>query len=198
MNLPSELRRRVTREEINDLPIRRYEGVVQVIARSDEIASALDNILAESVVGFDTETRPSFRVGESHPPALAQIATERAVYLFQVRQREVAAAVARILGEAHIVKAGIGLADDLKALKKMIEFTEKSIVDLGDVARRNGLEQTGVRNLVALFLGFRIPKGTKTSNWSRPRLTEQQVTYAATDAWACRELYVRFRTLGFV
>lgn len=198
MNFPSELRRRVTREEINDLPIRRYEGVVQVIARSDEIASALDSILGESVVGFDTETRPSFRVGESHPPALAQIATERAVYLFQVRDRNVAAAVARILGEAHIVKAGIGLADDLKALKKMIEFAEKSIVDLGEVAKRHGLEQSGVRNLVGLFLGFRIPKGTKTSNWSRPQLTGQQITYAATDAWACRELYLLFRSRGLV
>ena len=198
MNLPPDPRRRVTREEINDLPIRRYEGVVQVIARSDEVASALDKILAESVVGFDTETRPSFRVGESHPPALAQVATERAVYLFQVRSRDVAAAVARILGEAHIVKAGIGLADDLKALKKMVEFTEKSIVDLGAVAKRQGLEQSGVRNLVGMFLGFRIPKGTKTSNWSRPQLTAQQVKYAATDAWSCRELYVRFRTLGFI
>lgn len=198
MDFPSELRRRVTREEINGLPIRRYEGVVQVIARSDEIASALDSILGESVVGFDTETRPSFRVGESHPPALAQIATERAVYLFQVRDRNVAAAVARILGEAHIVKAGIGLADDLKALKKMIEFAEKSIVDLGAVAKRHGLEQSGVRNLVGLFLGFRIPKGTKTSNWSRPQLTGQQITYAATDAWACRELYLLFRSRGLV
>jgi ribonuclease D len=198
MDLPSELRRRVTREEINDLPIRRYEGVVQVIARSDEIASALDNILEESVVGFDTETRPSFRVGESHPPALAQIATGRAVYLFQVSHRDIAAAVARILGEAHIVKAGIGLADDLKALKKVVEFAEKSIVDLGTVAKRHGLEQSGVRNLVGMFLGFRIPKGTKTSNWSRPRLTEQQITYAATDAWACRELYLLFRSRGLV
>ena len=198
MNLPSDWRRRVTREEINDLPIRRYEGEVQVIARSEEVASALDTILGESVVGFDTETRPSFRVGESHPPALAQIATERGVYLFQVRHRDIAAAAARILGEAHIVKAGIGLKDDLKALKKVIEFAEKSIVDLGAVATRQGLEQTGVRNLVGLFLGFRIPKGTKTSDWSRPRLSAQQITYAATDAWACRELYVRFRTLGFI
>ena len=198
MNLPSDWRRRVTREEINDLPIRRYEGEVQVIARSEEVASALDTILGESVVGFDTETRPSFRVGESHPPALAQIATKRAVYLFQVRHRDIAAAAARILGEAHIVKAGIGLKDDLKALKKVIEFAEQSIVDLGAVATRQGLEQTGVRNLVGLFLGFRIPKGTKTSDWSRPRLSAQQITYAATDAWACRELYVRFRTLGFI
>jgi ribonuclease D len=115
-----------------------------------------------------------------------------------VRQRDIAAAVARILGEAHIVKAGIGLADDLKALKKVVEFAEKSIVDLGAVAKRHGLEQSGVRNLVGLFLGFRIPKGTKTSNWSRPQLSAQQITYAATDAWACRELYLLFRSRGLV
>jgi ribonuclease D len=120
------------------------------------------------------------------------------VYLFQVRDRSVAAAVARILGEAHIVKAGIGLADDLKALKKIIEFAEKSIVDLGGVAKGHGLEQSGVRNLVGLFLGYRIPKGTKTSNWARAQLTAQQIAYAATDAWACRELYLSFRSRGLV
>ena len=72
------------------------------------------------------------------------------------------------------------------------------MVDLGIAAKRHGLEQSGVRNLAGLFLGFRIPKGAKTSNWSRPRLTQQQIVYAATDAWACRELYLRFRELGLV
>jgi ribonuclease D len=120
------------------------------------------------------------------------------VYLFQLRSREVAAAVAEVLSAEPIVKAGVGLADDLKTLKKVIEFAEKSTVDLGAAAMRQGLKQTGVRSLAALFLGFRIPKGTKTSNWSRPQLTRQQIAYAATDAWACRELYVRFRTQGWV
>jgi ribonuclease D len=196
MTLPVELLRRVSREEINDLPIRRYEGEVHVIAGPHELAPAMADILQETVVGFDTETRPSFRVGESYPPSLAQVATARAVYLFQVQRREIAAAVAEVLATQHVVKAGVGLADDLKALKKVIEFTEKSIVDLGAVATRHGLKQTGVRNLTGLFLGFRIPKGTKTSNWSRHTLSAQQIAYAATDAWACRELYVRFRTLG--
>ena len=92
----------------------------------------------------------------------------------------------------------MGLADDLRSLKKLIQFAEKSVVDLGTVAMRNGLKQTGVRNLTALLLGFRIPKGTKTSNWARPRLSAQQITYAATAAWACRELHVRFSTLSLL
>jgi ribonuclease D len=188
----------LTREEVNALPIRRYEGEVRVVSAAHDLAPALADILGETVVGFDTETRPAFRPGESYLPSLAQVATTRAVYLFQVRHREVAAAVAEVLATEHVVKAGVGLADDLKALRKMIEFAAKSIVDLGAAATRHGLKQTGVRNLAGLFLGFRIPKGTKTSNWARPRLTPQQIAYAATDAWACRELYVRFRNLGLL
>lgn len=188
----------ISREEVNALPIRRYEGEVQVVADAAGAAEALKAILQDTVVGFDTETRPAFRPGESYPPSLAQIATARAVYLFQVRHREVAQAVAEVLGNEHVVKAGVGLADDLRSLKKLIQFAEKSVVDLGTVAMRNGLKQTGVRNLAALFLGFRIPKGTKTSNWARARLSSQQITYAATDAWACRELHVRFSTLSLL
>src|SRR5574341_1235501 len=187
----------ISREEVNALPVRRYEGEVRVVSTPRDLA-ATAHILEESLVGFDTETRPSFRPGESYPPSLAQVATAHAVYLFQVSHREIARAVAHMLEQAHIVKAGVGLADDLKALKKVIEFGEKSIVDLGAVASRAGYRQTGVRNLAALCLGFRIPKGTKTSNWSRARLTPQQITYAATDAWACRELYLEFRKRGLL
>lgn len=196
MTLPAELLRSVSREEVNALPIRRYEGEVRVVSAPQDLAPALADILQEPVVGFDTETRPAFRPGESYSPSLAQVATARAVYLFQVRNREAAEAVAQTLASAHVVKAGVGLADDLKALKKLVEFSERSIVDLGAVATRHGLKQTGVRNLTGLFLGFRIPKGTKTSNWARSQLTSQQIAYAATDAWACRELYLRFSTLG--
>jgi ribonuclease D len=190
--------RLISREDVNALPIRRWEGETRVVSSAKEAAAALAEIREETVVGFDTETRPAFRPGESYPPSLAQFATARAVYLFQVRDRAVAVAAAEVLASEHIVKAGVSVADDLKALKKIVEFAEKSVVDVGTVAKRNGHQQSGVRNLVALFLGFRIPKGTKTSNWSRPRLTPQQVTYAATDAWACRELYVLFRSRGML
>lgn len=190
--------RSISRDEINALSIRRWDGEVRVITSAEEAARALAEIREETVTGFDTETRPAFKPGESYLPSLAQIATARAVYLFRLGSREVTAAVAEVLAAEPIVKAGVGLADDLKALKKVIEFTEKSTVDLGEAATRRGFKQTGVRSLAAIFLGFRVPKGSKTSNWARARLTPQQVAYAATDAWTCRELYVRFRTLGFV
>ena len=123
-----------------------------------------------------------------------QVAPAARFHLCDIRQPR----LAEVLAAEPIVKAGVGLADDLKALKKVIEFTEKSTIDLGDAAMRQGFKQTGVRSLAAIFLGFRVPKGSKTSNWARERLTPQQLAYAATDAWTCRELYVRFRTLGFL
>jgi ribonuclease D len=198
MALPVELRRNVSREEINGLPIRRYEGEVRMVAAPADLERAMADLHHERLAGFDTETRPAFRVGESHPPALAQVATARAVYLFPLRSQHYCAPLAELLSSAVTIKAGIGLAEDLRALKKLFWFTEKAVVDLGDVAKRHGLKQTGVRNLTGLFLGFRIPKGTKTSNWARSRLSPQQITYAATDAWACRELYLRFEELGLV
>ncbi len=196
--LPAELLRAVSREEINALPIRRYEGEVCVVAGPESFERAMADILQETVAGFDTETRPAFRPGESYLPALAQVAAARAVYLFPLQHQDFGAPLAQILSAESVIKAGVGLKDDLRSLKKLITFEEKSMVDLGTVAKRHGLGQTGVRNLAGLFLGFRIPKGIKTSNWAAPRLSAQQITYAATDAWICRELYLRFEKLGLL
>ena len=104
----------------------------------------------------------------------------------------------RELLQASAIKAGVGIGDDLKALREQFAFEPQAIIDLGAAARRKGYERSGVRALAAMFLGFRIPKGTKTSNWAAPRLSPQQVAYAATDAWACRELYLKFETMGML
>ena len=196
--ISKSMRREISREEVNELPIRRYEGPVHVVAAPQDLERARTEILEEGVVGFDTETRPAFHVGQSYPPSLVQVATARAVYLFQVQRTDCSAAIAGLLSSEKIVKAGVALADDLRKLKLVFPFEDAAIVDLGRVAQRHGLKQPGVRNLAALFLGLRIPKGTKTSNWSAPHLSPQQIAYAATDAWACRELYLRFGSLGLL
>ena len=181
-----------------NLPIRRYEGRVCLVATPQDLAHALADIRQESVVGLDTETRPAFRQGESYLPCLVQVATARAVYLFQFRGLDVFPALAELLAAPRIVKAGVALAHDLRQLKLLFPFTEKNVLDLGVVARRSGHGQSGVRNLAGIFLGCRIPKGARTSNWAAPQLSAAQMTYAATDAWACRELYLRFESLGLL
>ncbi|HEX5611544.1 MAG TPA: 3'-5' exonuclease [Burkholderiales bacterium] len=194
--LPYELQRTISREEVNRLPVRCYEGEIRVPATPAELKSAMDDIRSERVLGFDTETRPAFQKGEHHPPCLVQAATARAVYLFPLQRMDFSAAVAEFLGARQIVKVGVSLAHDLRQLKLVFPFEEASILDAGATARQLGLEQTGLRNLAALFLGFRIPKGNRTSNWAARRLSAAQIRYAATDAWACRELYFRFEELG--
>jgi ribonuclease D len=198
VTLPGDLSRTISKEDINLLPIRRYEGPVRLVATREEMEHAAADFAGERVVGFDTETRPSFRVGESHPPALAQVATAHAVYLFQLQRMDFAGVLQPLLSSHRTVKTGIGLGEDLRHLRKTFAFEPAAIVDLGAVARRQGLEKSGVRPLAALFLGIRIPKGAKTTNWATRQLSPQQVAYAATDAWACREIYLKFEALGLI
>lgn len=188
----------ISREQIAELPLRRYEGEVCLVETAADIELAMADMTAETVVGFDTETRPSFRRGEVYLPALVQAATAQRVYLFQLRHTAVHEAVAHLLASPHLVKAGVAVAHDLRTLKGVFAFEPRNIVDLGVLARRRGMEQTGLRNLAGLLLGYRIPKGAKTTNWAAYRLSEAQVAYAATDAWACRELYLRFAALGLI
>lgn len=195
---PVAYRRAISREEIASLPIRRYEGETLVVATAADLERALADLRQERVVGFDTETRPAFRKGEDYLPSLVQLATARAVYLLQPQRLDCSRELAEILGAPHIVKAGVALAGDLTQLGRLFPLAPVSVVDLGRIAKRQGHAQTGLRNLAACFLGFRIPKGARTTNWAAPRLTPAQIAYAAMDAWAGRELYLCFERLGLL
>jgi ribonuclease D len=196
MTLPAGYQREVSREELAALPVRRYEGEVVMVETAALFERAWADLAREPFVGWDTETRPAFRVGESYLPSLVQAATAGAVYIFPLARMDFSKVVGGLFAEPTIVKAGISVADDLKKLKQVFPFEEQSVLDLGTVARRHGMKQTGLRNLAGAFLGMRIAKGAKTTNWAAPRLTAQQVNYAATDAWACRELFLKFKELG--
>ena len=198
VHLPGDIARSISREEMALLPIRRYEGEVSLVSTHDEIECASADIMQENAIGFDTETRPAFQKGESHLPCLVQVATARRVYLFALRQTTVFPLLARMLTNPDALKVGVALANDLRSLKQVFEFKERSVLDLGLVARRLGLTQTGLRNLAGIFLGFRIPKGARTSNWAAPRLSAAQINYAATDAWACRELLLQYQALALL
>jgi ribonuclease D len=173
--LPPETAKEISREEMSQLPIRLYEGPVHLVATHQGLQRAMQDISAEEAVGFDTETRPAFRPGESYLPSLVQFATAGAVYLFQVQRKDYSAVMREIFSSGKIIKTGVSVNDDLSSLRKMFEFEARAVVDLGKIAKRHGMKQTGVRNLAGIFLGTRIPKGTKTSNWAAPRLTRAQI-----------------------
>lgn len=196
--LAADFPRDISKEDILKLPIRRYQGEVFLVATPEALALAMTDIRQESVVGFDTETRPAFTKGEHHLPCLAQIATARAVYLFQLQRLDCAEALAELIAAPSIRKAGVALAHDLRELALLYPLAPAAVFDAGLVARRHGIKQTGLRNLAGLFLGFRIAKGQRTSNWAAPDLSAAQIGYAATDAWVSRELYLHLMHLGLV
>jgi ribonuclease D len=167
------------------------------MATPEELEEAQTDLRQETIVGLDTEARPAFRKGESHLPGLVPAATARAVWLFQLRRTEGHPVLAKLLADSRIIKAGISLKDNLRA-------------EAGVSLRRE--EHARPRNRRALARprpdrrsqprrhapGFSRPKGTKTSNWAVRELSPVQITYAATDAWACRELYLKFHSLGLL
>jgi Ribonuclease D len=187
----------MTREEVGQLAVRKYEGTIRMVASAQDLKQAIHVIRREQVVGLDTETKPTFRKGQFHLPCLVQIATASVVYLFQLKRMEFSDALVEVLENSTLIKAGIGLAGDFKNLKKVFPFEPQNIIDLSLVAQQQGIKQSGLRSLAGQLLGFRITKGSSTSNWSTSRLTLKQISYAATDAWVCRELFLRFQKLGF-
>ena len=167
--------RSITREELAALPIRRYDGPVSVVNDMAGLREAHRALRDERVIGFDTETRPSFNKGQVYLPAVVQMATERCVYVFQLRRVDMAGELSEVFEDADRVKTGVALDRDLKELNDLFPFTVRNVVDLGDVAKANGVAQSGMRNLAGMLLGFRVTKGARTSNWARHELTEKQV-----------------------
>ena len=190
--------RKLSKEEINAMPLRRYEGPVRLVRTEDDMAQALEMLRKEKVLGFDTETKPTFRKGAINTPALIQLATAECVYLIQLTRLPFSADLARVLARRGAVKAGVSIHDDMRELQRMQAFNPAGVVDLGDVARERGISTQGLRNLAANFFGWRISKGMQCSNWSLTDLSEGQILYAATDAWVGRILYLRMRELGII
>jgi len=181
----------ISKEDINRLPIGRWQGPVHLVTSDEMARRAIETLAGERVLGFDTETRATFRVGESYPPALVQLAAEKEVFIFRLAGLKRLGGLPALLSNPHVVKAGVSLAYDLKKLREMHEFSPAGFVELEKLTDAFGIVANGLRGMAAIVMGIRISKGAKCSNWSNPRLTHEQISYAATDAWACREIYVR-------
>lgn len=188
----------ITKAEINELPMGRYEGPVHLIRTQDEAEEAANLLKKEKLLGFDTETRPAFRRGESYHPSLLQLASANEVFLFQIKQTGLPAALLNVLTDKHIVKSGVSLRDDLKELRHLADFKPGGFIELADCAKKAGIKNLGLRSMGALLLGFRISKKEQVSNWARSELSASQITYAATDAWIGRELYLHLDRLGLI
>lgn len=190
--------KRITKREINELPLFKYEGKTVIAANEQQIKRAIFEIEKYHEVGFDTETKPTFKKGQFNHVALIQIAVPGKVYLLRIHHIGITTSLMKFLTNERITKIGIALDDDLIALRRKREFEPHGFLDLNKIAPTLGIENIGARNLSALLLSSRISKNQQVSNWENPTLTEPQIKYAATDAWICLEMYTNLKEWGYI
>jgi ribonuclease D len=180
---------RISKQDLLDLPLLHFPGKIHVVNDEVQMELALESISDEAMLGFDTETRPSFKRGEKHQVALLQLSTEDHAFLFQLHDLGLPESIKNLLTDPSVLKIGVAIHDDIKALQEKSEFEPQGFVELAELARRFGIITTGLRNLTGIFLKSRISKRFQLSNWDRKKLDEHQQLYAATDAWVCLEIY---------
>jgi len=164
-----------------------FPGKIHLIVRDAELAAI--NLGPVKLVGFDTETRPSFKKGEVYKVSLLQLATETDAYLIRLHYVTKFDLLKKILEDKSIVKAGVAIHDDLKLLQKTFAFTPQGFVELQQLAKAKGLQNFGLKGMTEEVLGAQLTKGPKLTNWEARELTDPQMMYAATDAWVGLQLY---------
>jgi ribonuclease D len=187
----------LSKEEINNLPLRSFPGAIHLIDPADASPAAAGWLRrlerTRAVIGLDTESRPSFKKGEHHPICLIQLATRQEAYLFQVRQGMFPDQLKRIIENRAVVKIVQGAAQELQDLVRDHGVRGAAFFDLPAAAKECGCAPRSLRGLTAIFLGFRVSKSAQRSNWEQSRLTDKQLAYAATDAWAPLMIYEQMR-----
>ncbi len=181
----------ISNEEINALPLGAFEGKTIIVSEEKKIINAFHEIKEHEVVGFDTETKPVFVRGQQNKVALMQVALPDKVFLIRLKQTGITPHLVEFLESDKILKAGVALRDDIKALQRLKHYKPGGFIELAHMSKQAGLEVESVKKLTALLLGFRISKSAQTSNWEAEVLHEKQISYAATDAWVCLQIYNR-------
>jgi ribonuclease D len=184
----------ISKEAIAALPPIEFGGEIVVVDRSEGIDRACDELLKESLLGFDTESRPAFQRGVVNRIALLQLSTTAKCYLFRLNKIRLDKAILKILETPRITKVGLSVAGDIRELETLRRFRPKGFVDLQTLAPAHGIGELSLLKIAAIVLGGRLSKAQRLSNWEAATLTDKQIVYAATDAWACLAIHNRLNT----
>ena len=174
---------------LQDLPRVLFPGHIEVIVSEREAQKAVDFLMKQPLLGFDTETKPSFKVGKMNQVALLQVSNGGLCFLFRLNRIGLPRCLIKLLEDKKITKIGLSWHDDLRALNQRGKFRPGTFIDLQDMAKEMGIVDISLQKLYANIFGEKISKGQQLSNWEADSLTEAQQLYAATDAWACIQLY---------
>ena len=183
-------RESISKEEINSLPVLEYEGRnIVLVDTLSKLKTTIEVLKNEDVLGFDTETKPSFEKGKTNKVALLQFSTADTCYLIRLNVLGMQNSIIELLSSEKPLKIGLSLKDDYKMLNRRRSFKPAGFLDIQSVINKFGIKDMSLQKIYAIMFNKKISKSQRLTNWQAPNLTIQQQTYAAVDAWACMDIY---------
>ncbi|MDA3820911.1 MAG: 3'-5' exonuclease domain-containing protein 2 [Candidatus Delongbacteria bacterium] len=181
----------IEKNQIRKLPKVTFSGKIVVVSTEDQEREAYEHLSGFGVIGFDTETKPSFKKGiaNQNKVALLQLSSDEKAFIFRLNKRPLPKEIIHILASGHIVKAGAAVHDDIKALQQMHDFKAEGFADIQNMAEEAGLKVKSLRKLTAMLFHMRLSKSQRLTNWEANHLSKPQLIYAATDAWISLKIY---------
>ncbi|MBQ9293783.1 MAG: 3'-5' exonuclease domain-containing protein 2 [Bacteroidaceae bacterium] len=174
---------------VADLPRVLFPGKIEVVISENEAKRAVKYLMKQPILGFDTETRPSFKKGRTYKVSLLQVCSGEVCFLFRLNRIDLPDCLVKLLSDNRMKKIGLSWHDDLHGLLARREFRVGTFIDIQNIAAQMGIQDRSLQKLYANILGGKITKGQQLSNWEADNLSDAQKLYAATDAWACIQLY---------
>lgn len=190
-----ELKTNITKEELADYPKEEFSGKIYVIQTESDADKAVAYLKTQPIVGFDTETRPAFVKGKTNQVALMQLSTDTHCFLFRLNVIGIPDSLVEFLKDPSVKKIGLSLKDDFRSLNKKKTVELANFVELQTYVKSFGIEDNSLMKIYAIIFGKRISKAQRLTNWEADLLTERQQKYAALDAWASREIYVKLESM---
>jgi ribonuclease D len=181
----------ISKEELAQLPKAVYTGKIVVVRDKETLDEWLPLLQKSPIIGFDTETKPSFKKGEVNGIALLQLATSDIALLIKVKELGLPKSLLSFLQSPNYLKVGAAIHDDIKSLKKLRRFSPEGFIDLQSIVPEHGITSVSVRKMAGIVLRVKVSKSQQLSNWDLPDLSEAQQQYAAIDAWACQQIYIK-------
>ena len=185
----NDYKENISAEELAELELSWFKGEIVTVEDMETFHEVFPRLLGEELLGFDTETRPTFKKGRKNKVSLIQLSSGSLSCLFRINKLGLPDELINLLSDPEVIKAGVAVHDDIRFLKGVKKFEPSGFVDLQTFVKDFGIQCSGLKKLAAIILGFRISKRQQVTDWEAEKLSEAQEIYAATDAWVCHQIY---------